>query len=134
MRPDAGVWRKATRRATRGISRGRRTTHKAQPNLAQRGSTWARRHPGGASRAVISVLKLHTMEQVLVPDGPEAADVLDVCSYCCEQLALPTRGRPMGVMYEPYPCATIRAVLPYGVLWPRAPRSWSRDPWAERAS
>lgn len=67
----------------------------------------------------------------MVADGPEAADVLDVCSYCCGQLALPTHGRPMGVMYEPYPCATIRAVLPYAVIWPPAPRGAAPDPWAE---
>jgi hypothetical protein len=45
MKPEtSGPWRKAQRKATRGIDRGRRTTHKVLTQMPRRNSTWARRH------------------------------------------------------------------------------------------
>jgi hypothetical protein len=46
VRPEGErVWRKAARRALRGIDRGRRATHRSECQQHRRGSTWHRRHP-----------------------------------------------------------------------------------------
>ncbi len=48
MRPDGvRILRKSRRAAWKGISRGRRGTHRVETTSPQRGSTWHRRHPGG---------------------------------------------------------------------------------------
>jgi len=44
MRPEAKVWRKHQRAATKGIPTGRRATHEAETQEPTPGSTWTRRH------------------------------------------------------------------------------------------
>jgi hypothetical protein len=39
------VWRKARREALKGITRGRRSTHKVETQDPIPGSSWVRRHP-----------------------------------------------------------------------------------------
>jgi hypothetical protein len=46
MRPEAKVWRKAQRDALKGVSKGRRPTHRVETQEPVRGSSWTRRHPG----------------------------------------------------------------------------------------
>jgi hypothetical protein len=46
MRPhEARVWRKKWRDASKGVPRGRRTTHRVETQAPVPGSSWRRRHP-----------------------------------------------------------------------------------------
>lgn len=47
---ETRVWRKALRGASKGMTRGRRTTHLARINPPRRGSSWLRRHPSWDDR------------------------------------------------------------------------------------
>lgn len=45
MRPEARVWRKTQRNVLKGVSKGRRRTHRVETQEPVRGSSWQRRHP-----------------------------------------------------------------------------------------
>lgn len=56
MRPEARVWRKAARRALRGVPTGRRSTHRVTTETPLPRSSWWRRHVQSTSHVGADLL------------------------------------------------------------------------------